>query len=154
MSAITFKALLTSIHIDPVKGTQKIQLIPTSYVSVDKLSSLGPRDESIRVTLESAQTRLDVDDPIVLGEEDVGIKLLDKLEAAADDLRDPNRSKREEEERSPVDNPERGEDDQNLIKIGPPQVTGKVSECIPADEQRDEAAEEDEAEEGGSGGII
>lgn len=56
MSVISFKALITGIHIDPVKGTQKLQLIPTSRISIDKLSSLGPQDESIQVTFESVQT--------------------------------------------------------------------------------------------------
>jgi len=84
MRSITFKALISSIHIEPVKGTQKIQLIPTSYISVDKLSSLGPRDESIRVTLESVQIKItDVGEPITIGEE-----AAEKLKDAAECLKE------------------------------------------------------------------
>jgi len=91
MRSITFKALLTSIHIDPVKGTQKIQLIPTSYVSVDTLTMLSLRDENIRVTLESAQIQItDVGDPIILDEE-----AAEKLKDAAERLKEE--AKREEE---------------------------------------------------------
>ena len=58
MSSITFKALIDGVHFDPKKGTVKIQLIAASHVSIDKLTTLGPRDESVQVTLESAQTKI------------------------------------------------------------------------------------------------
>jgi hypothetical protein len=83
MSTITFKALINDIHYDPKKGTLKIQLIAANYVSLDKLATLGPQDENVQVTLESAQTRLDDErDHIVLGEESIA-----KLKAAAEELR-------------------------------------------------------------------
>ena len=70
MSSVTFKALIDGVHFDPKKGAVKIQLIATSYVSMDKLTSLGPADESVRITLESAQTKIaDVRDPTALSPE-------------------------------------------------------------------------------------
>jgi uncharacterized protein YqhQ len=84
MSTITFKALINDIHFDPKKGTLKIQLIAATYVSLDKLATLGPQDENVQVTLKSAQTRLaDEEDHIVLGEEENA-----KLKAAAERLRE------------------------------------------------------------------
>jgi hypothetical protein len=59
MSSLTFKAVIGAVHFDPKKGIVKIQLEATSYVSLDALTSLGPRDESVRITLESEQTRID-----------------------------------------------------------------------------------------------
>jgi hypothetical protein len=65
MSTLTFKALIDGVHYDPKKGALKIQLIATSHVSIDRLTTLGPGDENINVTLESAQTNItDVGDPI------------------------------------------------------------------------------------------
>ena len=60
MSSLTFKALIDGVHFDPKKGAVKIQLIATSHVSMDGLTSLGPADESVRITLESAQTKIEV----------------------------------------------------------------------------------------------
>lgn len=89
MSALTFKAIIGSVHFDPKKGIVKIQLEATSHVSLDELTSLGPHDESIRVRLESEQTRIDptgpiiIDGPITIDEE--GAK---RLREAARLLRD------------------------------------------------------------------
>jgi hypothetical protein len=84
MSTITFKALINDIHFDPKKGTLKIQLIAANYVSLDKLATLGPQDENVSVTLESAQTRLaDAESSICLGEEAAA-----KLKAEAERLRE------------------------------------------------------------------
>jgi len=58
MSSLTFKALIDGVHFDPKKGAMKIQLIATSNVSMDKLTSLVPADESVKITLESAQTKI------------------------------------------------------------------------------------------------
>lgn len=58
--SLTFKAIIDGVHIDPKKGTVKIQLVATSSVSLDKLTTLSPKDESIHVTLESEQTKIDV----------------------------------------------------------------------------------------------
>jgi len=58
MSSLTFNALIDGVHFDPKKGAVKIQLIAASHVSMDKLTSLGPADESVRITLESAQTKI------------------------------------------------------------------------------------------------
>jgi len=95
MSALTFKAVIGGVHFDPKKGIVKIQLEATSYVSLDELTTLGPSDESIRVRLESEQTRigqLGPLDPIDLAEE--GAKT---LEAAARKLRDDADIDKEEE---------------------------------------------------------
>ena len=57
MSLLTFKALIDGVHLDPKKGIVKIQLVASSHdLSMDKLTSLGPADESVKITLESAQT--------------------------------------------------------------------------------------------------
>jgi hypothetical protein len=70
MSVIIFKALIGGVHCDPKKGLVKIQLEATSYVSLDKLTSLGPTDASITVTLESGPTMIE-EDPIPLSEEEM-----------------------------------------------------------------------------------
>lgn len=96
MSTLTFKALIGAVHIDPKKGTVKIQLEATSYVSLDELTTLGPREESIRITLESEQTRIEVH-PLVpteggiatseaMGIDEEGAEWLKK---AADKLEEP-----------------------------------------------------------------
>ena len=70
MRSLTFKALIDGVHFDPKKGAVKIQLIATSHVSMDGLTSLGPADESVRITLEGAQTKItDVGDSIALSPE-------------------------------------------------------------------------------------
>ena len=71
MSSLTFKALIDGVHFDPKKGAVKIQLIATSHdVSIDTLTSLGPADESVKITLEGAQTKItDVGDVIGLSPE-------------------------------------------------------------------------------------
>ena len=70
MSSLTFKALIDGVHFDPKKGVVKIQLIAASYVSMDRITSLGPGDESVKITLESAQTKItDVGDAIRLSPE-------------------------------------------------------------------------------------
>lgn len=55
-----FKAFIDGVHFDPKKGAVKIVLVATSYVSMDELTTVGPKDESIWVTLESEQTKLEV----------------------------------------------------------------------------------------------
>ena len=60
MSTLTFKALIDAVHFDLKKGAVKIQLIATSYVSMDKLTSLAPADESVKITVEGAQTKIEV----------------------------------------------------------------------------------------------
>lgn len=54
-----FKALINGVHYDPKKGSVKIVLVGASHVSPDELTTLSPNDETIRVTLESEQTKLD-----------------------------------------------------------------------------------------------
>ena len=58
-----FKALIDSVHLDPKKGSVKIVLVLASHISLDELTTIGPRDETIRVTLESEQTKLEVREP-------------------------------------------------------------------------------------------
>jgi hypothetical protein len=103
MSSLTFKAVIGAVHFDPKKGIVKIQLEATSYVSLDELTSLGPRDESVRITLESEQTRIDApplaptegEPSDALGLDEEGAELLKK---AADELRDPPDAEGAEEE--------------------------------------------------------
>jgi hypothetical protein len=98
--SLTFKAIIDGVHIDPKKGSVKIQLVATSSVSLDKLTTLSPKDESIQVTLESEQTKIDVfplatpnaGDPITLGEQ--GAELLEK---AARELEETPDSEDEDE---------------------------------------------------------
>lgn len=68
MSAITFDALISGVSFDFKKGLVKIQLVATSFVSLDKLVNIGPKDESIEVTLMSPQTEFSVF-PLVQKEE-------------------------------------------------------------------------------------
>lgn len=55
-----FKALIDGVHFDPKKGAVKIVLIGASYVSLDELTTLSPKDETILVTLEREQTKIEV----------------------------------------------------------------------------------------------
>lgn len=98
MSTLTFKAVIGGVHFDPKKGSVKIQLEATSYVSLDDLTTLGPRDESVRITIESPQSRLAVEAfPLVpkIGDPATpDVAKLDEdsvkwLERAADELREP-----------------------------------------------------------------
>ena len=93
MSSLTFKALIDGVHFDPKKGAVKIQLIATSHVSMDTLTSLGPADESVKITLESAQTKIEVF-PLVPGTE----AALDGSEKSAEELRGEDVVEEEEEE--------------------------------------------------------
>jgi len=68
MSTLSFKALIDSVHFDPKKGSVKIQLIGASHISLDKLTTLAPKDEPVSVTLESKQTKID-EHPLVPPEE-------------------------------------------------------------------------------------
>lgn len=63
MSSLTFKALIDSVHFDPKKGSVKIQLIGASHISLDKLTTLAPKDDPVSVTLESDQTKIGVFTP-------------------------------------------------------------------------------------------
>jgi len=97
MSSLTFKALIDGVRFDPKKGALKIQLIAASHVSMDKLTTLGPSDESIRVTLESEQTEIETF-PLVPGTS-VAIKGGEKwLKKAADVLWADGTVEAEEEE--------------------------------------------------------
>lgn len=99
-----FKALIDGVHYDPKKGLVKIQLI-ANRVSLDELTTLGPDDESIQVTLESEQTKLDVSPlepgPITLEGEEAAAK----LKEAADRLREGNIDGGPPEEREPEKRP-------------------------------------------------
>lgn len=73
MSSLTFKAGIDGVHFDPKKGAVKITLIGASHVSLDHLTTLGSKDESVQVTLEREQTKIvDVGDPIVLDQKGAG----------------------------------------------------------------------------------
>ena len=58
-----FEALIDGVHFDPKKGSVKIVLVGASHVSLDELTTLSPKDQTIRVTLESEQTKLEVREP-------------------------------------------------------------------------------------------
>ena len=84
-----FQALIDAVHFDPKKGAVKIVLVGASHVSLDELTTLSPKDETIQVTLESEQTKFEllpqppnVGDPITLDEEAVA-----KLDESTDGLR-------------------------------------------------------------------
>ena len=92
-----FKALIDGVHFDPKKGNVKISLVATSHVSLDELTTLSPKEESIHVTLESEQAKIEVfnlipaeeagvptDESIALEGERAAMRLKD----AADRLKD------------------------------------------------------------------
>jgi predicted aconitase len=86
-----FKALIDGVHFDPKKGTVKIVLIGASHVSLDELTTIAPKDESILVTLESEQTKIEVFsllEPGSLEERDVGLPIRLEGEEAAERLKD------------------------------------------------------------------
>jgi hypothetical protein len=81
-----FNALIDDIHFNPKKGTVKIVLVGASHVSLDELTTLSPKEETVQVTLESEQTRLEYGsipgDAIMLAEAETA-----KLKEAAGRLR-------------------------------------------------------------------
>lgn len=92
-----FEAIIDDIHFNPKKGAVKIVLIATSHVSLDELTTLSPKEESIQVTLESEQTKIGVipnHGTLESEERDVGLPIrLDeeaakRLKEAADRLRE------------------------------------------------------------------
>ena len=58
-----FKALIDGVHFDPKKGAVRIVLVGASHVSLDELTTLSPKDETIQVTFESEQTKLEEREP-------------------------------------------------------------------------------------------
>ncbi len=106
-----FKAFIDGVHFDPKKGTVKISLVATSHdVSLDELTTLSPKDESIHVTLESEQTKLKYEpkpgNAITIDEETAG-----KLKEAADRLEEGNLAGSPLEERAPEKRPYHDPDD-------------------------------------------
>jgi hypothetical protein len=100
-----FKALIDGVHFDPKKGAVKIVLIGASHVSLDELTTIAPKDESILVTLESEQTKIGVifNHGTIEMEENAGLQItLD--EEAAERLKDAAERLREggEEEKNAV----------------------------------------------------
>jgi hypothetical protein len=83
MSSVTFKALIDTVHYDSKKGAVKVTLIGASHVSLDQLTTLSSKDETIQVTLESEQTKIgDVGDPIHVNPEEA----VETLKEAAERL--------------------------------------------------------------------
>jgi len=117
MSSLMFKALIDGVHFDPKKGAVKIQLIAASHVSMDKLTSLGPADESVKITLESAQTKIiqaispEVNVPLKEGGEEW-------LKKAADELTDDERGEEEVEEQLDQADEDDEEDDEEGLGDG------------------------------------
>jgi len=148
MSALTFKAVIGSVHFDPKKGIVKIQLEATSHVSLDELTSLGPHDESIQVRLESEQTRIGPSGPITIDEE--GVK---RLKEAAERLKGGNVESDEIEE-SPIITEfptPAAEEEGDSITLSEGEAV-KLKEVAERLKESDE--EGDEVEGGGQGGII
>lgn len=129
-----FQALIDGVHYDPKKGLVKIQLI-ANRVSLDELTTLGPDNESIQVTFESEQTKLDVSPlepgPITLEGEEAAVK----LKEAAERLREGN-----------VDGDEMEEVDE--IEESP------IMTEFPTPKADLDDIPEDETTGGGQGGII
>jgi beta-lactam-binding protein with PASTA domain len=53
-----FQAVIDGVQFDPKKGEVKLVLIGASHVSLDELTTLSPKGETIQVTLESEQPRI------------------------------------------------------------------------------------------------
>jgi hypothetical protein len=153
MSTITFKALINDIHYDPKKGTLKIQLIAANYVSLDKLATLGPQDENVQVTLESAQTRL-------AGAEDLSEERVLALKAA-EEIKEKAMKRMEEEAEAGVGDPiYLGEEEKEKLKAAAEklkaikhmeadELAGKIVTEFPTPEEP-----EDEGDAGEHGGTI
>ena len=139
---VTFKALLTDVHLNPTKGTVKIQLTPTSPVSLDKLSSLGPKDESIQVVLESAQTTLDASTPTSFNDE-----IADKLKLAAEEFPISEELAAKLKEAA-----EKLRTRQPFKSTG--EKAGKLKEAAEALSKEEEGGKEEEEVGGGQGGIV
>jgi len=128
-----FEALIDSVHFDKKKGAVKIVLVGASHVSLDELTTLSPKDETIQVTLESEQTRIEVfplrpngvaiepgsreerelGAPITLGEEEAV-----KLKEAADQLRAGTEVDSPLEEREPEKRPYQNPDGDPVDEVG------------------------------------
>jgi hypothetical protein len=94
-----FKALIDGVHFDPKKGAVKIVLIGASHVSLDELTTLSPKDETVQVTLESEQTKIEVisNHGTIEIEESAGLQIrID--EEAAERLKDAAERLREDDE--------------------------------------------------------
>lgn len=91
-----FEAIIDGVHFDPKKGLVKIQLI-ANRVSLDELTTLSPKDESISVTLESDQTKIGVFTPNAIINEEAA----ENLKKAAERLREGS------EEEKNAENPKR-----------------------------------------------
>lgn len=96
MSLVTFKAIIDGVHFDPKKGAVKITLIGASHVSLDQLTTLSSKDESIQVTLESEQTKIAVfplvpteQDPATTDATGIDEEEAEWLKKAADKLEEP-----------------------------------------------------------------
>jgi hypothetical protein len=69
MNTMRFEAFINGVHVDPKKGALKIQFFADTRVSVDKLTSLTPQGDLVRITLERPQMNIDVGDPSSRGED-------------------------------------------------------------------------------------
>ena len=114
MSALTFNALIGPVNFDPKKGAMKITLIAASHVSMDKLTSLGPADESVKITLESAQTKI-TGSPLVPGAEVVLEGGEEWLKKAAEELRGEDAEEADNDEEDEEEEEEEDEEGDELI---------------------------------------
>lgn len=93
-----FEAIIDDIHFNPKKGAVKIVLIATSHVSLDDLTTLSPKDESVQVTLESEQTKIGVFTPNAIIDEEAAERLKEaseRLKAGAEEEKNAINLKRE-----------------------------------------------------------
>lgn len=147
LEALTFRALIDGVHYDPKKGLVKIQLI-ANHVSLDKLTSLGPQDESIQVTLESLQT--------IIGDSTPKFKV-EEAGFFSTDAGDPIKSPRgvESDEDAEVEHKEEEDKTKSLLQSKPngveqtdsddEQEEGIVTE-FPLEEANDKEDEEEDKE--------
>ena len=64
MTSFVFLGTIDSIGVK--KGNIKLQISATTISSLDRLAKIALPEDSIKITLESMQTKLDVGDPITL----------------------------------------------------------------------------------------
>jgi len=116
MSSLTFNAFIGPVHFDPKNRAMKITLIAASNVSMDKLTSLGPADESVKITLESAQTKIiqAISPEASAATEEIAQKWLEVEKKTADELRDDEMGGEEEEQLDQADEDEEEDDEEGL----------------------------------------
>ena len=130
-----FKALIDGVHFDPKKGSVKIVLVGASHVSLDELTTLSPKDETIQVTLESEQTKIEV---FPLAPTGVAVE--------------PGSREERELEEGRIISPDFPTGADVSITLKGEEAAAKLKEA--ADRLREGDVEGDEVDGGGQGGIV